>query len=165
MIEDRYKTFLATSHVVGGVVRVVLREHGSGNWPAYISTDTSMNVEMILKTVSDRWSIEEHFHDVKEVWGAGEQQVRNVWSSMGCWNLYGWIYSLVELECWDETSTQLVDRWDRPWDNPLRRPSHKDRRRRIASKMLRESFLGDLQNSTKSTKFRDRFERLLELAA
>ena len=67
MTEGRYKTFLATSRVVGGVVRVVLREHGSGNWAAYISTDTSMNVEMILKTVSGRWPIEEHFHDVKEI--------------------------------------------------------------------------------------------------
>ncbi len=37
-----------------------------------------MSVELILKTVSDRWSIEEHFHDVKEIWGAGEQQVRKM---------------------------------------------------------------------------------------
>jgi hypothetical protein len=55
--------------------------------------------------------------DVKEVWGAGRQQVRNVWSSIGCWNLCGWIYSLVELECWDRNHEQLVDRSDRPWDS------------------------------------------------
>jgi hypothetical protein len=36
-----------------------------------------MNVEMILKTISDRWAIEEYFHDVKEILGAGYQQVRN----------------------------------------------------------------------------------------
>ena len=165
MVERRYKTFLATSHVVGGTVRVVLLEHSKGNWAAYISTDASMSVEMILKTVSDRWAIEEHFHDVKEIWGAGEQQVRNVWSSIGCWNLCSWLYSLVELECWDHTSEQLVDRSDRPWDNPTRRPSHSDRRRLIARKMLREAFLGDLQSAADQSKIRDRFERLLALAA
>lgn len=164
MVQGRYKTFLATSRVVGGTVRVVLLEHASGNWAAYISTDASMSVEMILKTVSDRWSIEEHFHDVKEIWGAGQQQVRNVWSNIGCWNLCGWLYAMVELECWDDTSEQLVDRRDRPWDNPSRRPSHNDRRRLIARKMLRETFLSDLQTDTDETKIRDQFERLLALA-
>src|SRR5690606_635432 len=101
LTEGRYKTFIASSHVSGGAVRVVLLEHASGNWAAYISTDTSMEVAMILKIVSDRWSIEEHFHDVKEIWGAGQQQVRNVWSSIGCWHLCGWLYAMVELECWD----------------------------------------------------------------
>lgn len=163
--QGRYKTFLATSHVIGAVVRVVLLEHASGNWAAYISTDTSMSVETILKTVSDRWSIEEHFHDAKEIWGAGEQQVRNVWSSIGCWNLCGGLYAMVELECWDDTSAQLVDRRDRPWDNPDRRPSHNDRRRIIGCKMLRETFLGDLQTATDEAKIREHFERLLALAA
>jgi len=165
MTEGRYKTFLATSHVVGSSVRVVLLERASGNWAAYISTDTSMSVETILKIVSDRWSIEEQFHDVKEIWGAGQQQVRNVWSSVGCWNLCGWLYALVELECWDASSDQLVDRSDRPWDNPNRRPSHADRRRRIAREMLRDSFLSDLHAGTDETKIRMRFEQLLAIAA
>ena len=130
-----------------------------------ISSDTSMSVELILKTVSDRWAIEEHFHDVKEIWGAGEQQVRNVWSNVGCWNLCGWLYAIVELECWDETSEQLVDRRDRPWDNPDRRPSHSDRRRIIARKMLREAFLQDLPWTPNDYKIREQFERLLALAA
>jgi len=53
-------------------------------------TNVPLTGEAILKIVSDRWSIEEHFHDVKEIWGAGEQQVRNVWSSIGCWHVCGW---------------------------------------------------------------------------
>jgi len=165
MAERRYHTFLATSHVVGGMVRVVMLEHPDRNWAAYISTDVTMSVEAILKVVSDRWAIEEHFHDVKEIWGAGKQQVRNVWSSIGCWNLCGWLYALVELECWDHTSEQLVDRADRPWDNPERRPSHADRRRQIAKEMLRNEFLKDLDPGPDDTKIRDRFERLLSLAA
>lgn len=165
MVEGRCKTFLATSRLVGGVVRVVLLEHASGNWAAYMSTDSSMPVDAILQTVSDRWAMEEHFHDVKEVWGAGEQQVRNLWSNIGCWNLCTWLYAMVELECWDASTTDLIDRSDRPWDNPDRRPSHADRRRRIAQNMLRDEFLTDLSADTEQTKIRDRFERLLLLAA
>jgi len=165
LTEGRYQTFLATSQVTGGQVRVVLLEHASGNWAAYVSTDTDMAVETILKIVSDRWSIEEQFHDVKEIWGAGQQQVRNVWSSIGCWHLCGWLYAMVELECWDESSDSLVDRSDRPWDNPTRRPSHQDRRRRIAREMLRESFFKDLQTGADDAKIRDRFEQLIALAA
>lgn len=165
MAERHCHTFLATSHVVGGMVRVVMLKHPDGNWAAYFSTDVSMSVEAILKVVSDRWAIEEHFHDVKEIWGAGKQQVRNVWSSIGCWNLCGWLYALVELECWDQDAKQLVDRSDRPWDNPERRPSHADRRRKIAGEMLRNEFLKDLDPGPHDAKIRDTFERLLSLAA
>lgn len=165
MTEGRYKTFLATSHVVGGTIRVVLVEYGPGNWAAYFSTDQAMSVETILQTVSDRWPIEEYFHDVKEVWGAGKQQVRNVWSNIGCWNLCGWMYSMIELECWDRTSDQLVDRRDRPWDNPERRPSHADRRRYLAREMLRKEFLADLETSMDKQKILQHFETLMALAA
>lgn len=78
---------------------------------------------------------EECFHDVQEIWGAGEQQVRNVWSNVGCWNLCSWLYVMVELECWDESAAELGDRSSRPWDNPERRPWHRDRRRRFTWKM------------------------------
>ncbi len=162
--EGRCKTFLATSHITSCTVRVVLLEHASGNWAAYLSTDPSMSVETILKIVSDRWSIEEHFHDVKEIWGAGEQQVRNIWSSIGCWHICGWLYGLIELESWDDPQEHLVDRSDRPWDNPARRPSHNDRRRRIARKMLSETFLADLPDTPDGTKIRDRIESILALA-
>ena len=165
VIEGRYKTFVATTHTFGGSVRVVLLEHGGGNWAAYASSDVSMSVETMLKIVSDRWSIEEHFHDVKEIWGAGQQQVRNLYSSIGCWHLCGWIYAMVELECWEESAEHLVDRSDRPWDNPDRRPSHADRRRQLSRKMLREAFLSDLQIGTDERKIRQRFEQLLALAA
>ena len=164
MVERRCKTFLATSQLVGGVIRVVLLQHADGKWAAYLSTDPAMEVATILETVADRWAIEEHFHDVKEIWGAGQQQVRNLWSNIGCWNLCGWLYTLTELTCWDEPAEDLVDRGDRPWDNPSRRPSHADRRRRIAREMLRQEFLHDLPTTTESTKIRAQIERLMSLA-
>jgi hypothetical protein len=77
---------------------------------------------------------------VKEVWGAGQQQVRNVWSNVGCWHLNQWLYTLVELCCWDVSKSELTDRRARPWDNPDRRPSHADRRRSISREMLQKQF-------------------------
>jgi hypothetical protein len=74
------------------------------------------------------------------------------------------MYTLVELACWDEPAEALVDRSDRPWDNPSRRPSHADRRRRIAREMLRKEFLDDLPTNAEQPKIRDRLERLLSLA-
>ena len=96
-VTRRCKSFLATTKLTSGVIRVVLLEHERGNWAAYFSSDVEMDVNAILETVSARWAIEEHFHDVKEVWGAGQQQVRNVWSNIGCWHLNTWLYTMVEL--------------------------------------------------------------------
>lgn len=163
-ITRRCKTFLATTRLIGGVVRVALLEHERGNWAAYFSTDVTLDAKSILETGAERWAIEETFHDVKEVWGAGQQQVRNVWSNIGCWHLNTWLYSLVELACWDRPVEELVDRSDRSWDNPDRRPSHTDRRRRIRREMLEKQFLLDLPHDLKHTKFRDRIIQLLALA-
>lgn len=163
-ITRRCKTFLATTRLTGGVVRVVLLQHAPGNWAAYFSTDPTMDAKTILEIGAERWAIEETFHDVKEVWGAGQQQVRNVWSSIGCWHLNTWLYSLVELACWERPVEELVDRSDRSWDNPNRRPSHGDRRRRIRREMLEKQFLIDLPPDLKKTKFLDRLHQLLALA-
>lgn len=163
-ITRRCKTFLATTRLTGGVVRVVLLQHAPGNWAAYFSTDQTLDAKTILEIGAERWAIEEVFHDVKEVWGAGQQQVRNVWSSIGCWHLNIWLYSLVELACWDRPAAALVDRSDRSWDNPSRRPSHADRRRQIRREMLEHQFLTHLPPNLKKTKFLDRLHQLLALA-
>jgi len=69
------------------VGRVVIVRFDDGGWAPYFCTDTSAEVQDILEAVAARWAIEEHFHDTKEIWGAGQQQVRNVWSSIGCWHV------------------------------------------------------------------------------
>lgn len=160
----KVKSFVATSKLVGGPIRVVILQHDNGNWAAYFSTDPDMEVSEILKLVADRWAIEECFHDTKEVWGAGQQQVRNVWSNVGCWHINTWLYTIVELACWDEDMSSLVDRSDRAWDNPSRRPSHNDRRRWIARKMLMEQFSAHLPAGRKGSKLRSQIEGLLNLA-
>jgi hypothetical protein len=127
-VTRQYKTFLATSQLVSGQIRVVIVRFEDGGWAPYFCTDTSADVGDILEAVASRWAIEEQFHDVKEVWGAGQQQVRSLFSNIACWNLNGWLYTLVELCCWDVDKSDLTDRRSRPWDNPDRRPSHADRR-------------------------------------
>jgi hypothetical protein len=159
-----YKTFLATSQLISGQIRVVILRMEDGSWVPYFCTDTSAEVRDILEAVAARWAIEEHFHDVKEVWGAGQQQVRNVWSNIGCWNLNQWMYTLVELCCWDMDSSELADRKARCWDNPDRRPSHADRRRSISREMLEKQFLAALPDTPDTRKFRTLVEDLIALA-
>jgi len=159
-----YKTFLATTKIADGPIRVVIVRFDNGETAAYFSTDINMTVEMILETVAGRWAIEEFFHDTKETWGAGKQQVRNVWSNIACWNINAWLFSLVELECWDAPMEQVVDRSDRPWDNPDRRPSHADRRRKIAHEMLRNRLLTELPAAQLTPKTIELFDELLCLA-
>ena len=93
-------------------------------------------------------------HDVKEIWGAGQQQVRNIWSNIGCWHLNQWMYTLVELCSWDVTKPNLTDRSHRPWDNPDRRPSHADRRSTITREMLGKQFLATLPSTPNLRKFK-----------
>lgn len=160
-----YKTFLATSRLISGKIRVVIVRFEDGGWAPYFCTDTSADVSDILEAVAARWAIEEHFHDVKEVWGAGQQQVRNVWSNLGCWHLNQWMYTLVELGCWDVDKSELSDRSDRPWDNAARRPSHTDRRRSICREMLGQQFLAALPHGPDHRKLRTLFQDLIALAA
>lgn len=163
-VTRQYKTSLGTSRLVSGQVRVVIVRFEDGNWAPYFCTDPSAQVRDILEAAAARWAIEEHFRDVKEVWGAGQQQVRNVWSNIGCWHLNQWLYTLVELCCWDTDKSELADRRARRWDNPGRRPSHADRRRSISREMLRKQFLPALPPTPNNRKFRRLFEALLDLA-
>jgi hypothetical protein len=164
-VTRRYKTFLATSHIVGGMIRVVIVKFDDGTWAAYFCTDPEVSVRDVLETVAARWAIEEHFHDVKKVWGAGQQQVRNVWSNIGCWHLDQWMYTMVELCAWDAAQADVTDRSDRPWDNPDRRPSHADRRRAISQEMLEKQFLSHLPQTPDSWKFRQLVRDIIRLAA
>jgi hypothetical protein len=147
---------------VRGVIRVVLVRFDEG-WIAYFCTDPTATVRDILEAVASRWALEEHFHDVKEVWGAGQQQVRNVWSNIGCWHLNQWLFTLVELCAWDQAKSALTDRRDRPWDNPDRRPSHADRRRAIARQMLEQEFSTVLLSAPYTQQFRHLADTLLSL--
>ena len=139
MVVKKYKTFLATYKPVGGVIRVVLVREPD-RWVAYFSTDPDLSVASILETVADRSALEQVFHDVKEVHGAGQQQLRHVWANVGAWNLIGWWHTLVELWAWGRPQSRLRDRSDSPWDKPERRPSHANRCQELRREALQEEY-------------------------
>ena len=68
---------------------------------------------------------------MKEVWGAGQQQVRNIWTNLAVYHLNLWMHTLVELWSWRRPHEELCDRRFSPWDDAQRRPSHADRRKAL----------------------------------
>ncbi len=162
--EVTYKTFLATWPPAGGVIRVVLVKDEDG-WRAYFCTDPEATAADILGLVSDRATIEQVFHDVKEIWGAGQQQLRHVYANVGAWHLNLWAATLVELWAWDRSEEELVNRSASPWDCEWRRPSHADRRKAMAREMLRAEITAASSGSGQTAKLKALAERLLALAA
>lgn len=159
-----YKTFLATYPPVGALIRVVLVQEDHG-WHAFFCTDPQASVREILEAFADRATIEQDFHDVKEVWGTGQQQVRNIWTNLAVYNLNLWIHTLVELWSWNMSHQALCDRSDSPWDNPDRRPSHADRRKALRQHIM-QSELSRLKAAWwLPRKILDLAEKLVALAA
>jgi hypothetical protein len=160
----RYKTFLATYPPVGGAIRVVLVKEDHGWYPFYC-TDPAVSVQEILEAFADRATIEQDFHDVKEVWGSGQQQVRNIWSNVAVYNMNLWMHTLVELWAWNRPGAELVDRRDSPWDDADRRPSHANRRKALRRLVIDHEFHALNTNAPLPTKFLHLLKNLVNLAA
>src|SRR5262249_21131903 len=97
-------------------------------------------MEATPEAVSDRAALEQAFAEVKDRWGAGQQQVRRLRSSVGACHLYLWAVTLVEYWAWRQPAGALRDRRGSPWDAPGRRPSHADRRKALRRQCLERAF-------------------------
>jgi hypothetical protein len=162
------KTFLATWHPAGGQIRVVLVKEEK-EWLPYFCVeldpaDPQVTAVDVLEAMADRNAEEQTFKDVKEVWGAGQQQVRNLQSNEGCFNLNLWMYSLVEAWAWPQSAEVLVDRQASPWDSEPRRPSHQDKRKALQKEVLQKEIAEALAGPPSQEKIRALGQRLLELA-
>jgi hypothetical protein len=158
------KTFLATWRPAGGLIRVVLvREED--RWLPFFCTDPEASVVDILEAAADRGAIEETNKDVKDVWGAGQQQVRNVQANVGAFNLNAWMYTVVEAWAWERSAEALTDRSRSPWDDPTRRPSHADKRKALQREVLHQEIEAVLSGPPDTQRFRELAERLLDRAA
>jgi hypothetical protein len=158
------KTFLATWRPAGGQVRVVLvrEEHG---WLALFSTDVTLSAPEILSAAADRFSIEQDFHDLKEVEGLGQQQLRDIWANVGAFHVNAWVHVLIELWAWRQPPEAICDRSESPWDSAERRPSHADRRKALQRQGLGAEF-GDLVAGQALTpEIREFVERVIRHAA
>jgi DDE superfamily endonuclease len=158
------KTFEATWRPAGGRIRVVIVWEDEG-WLAYFCTEPAMPVVAILEAMADRGAIEQLFKDVKEVWGAGQQQVRNVYASIGAFTINLVLYSVVEVWAWAREEEALADRSRCPWDTEERRPSHADKRKALQRLILREEIRAAAGGRAESEEFSDWAIRLLDLAA
>lgn len=163
-VSKTYKTFLATYAPAGGLIRVVLVQEDHG-WYAFFSTDPSTSVQDILEAFADRATIEQDFHDVKEVWGSGQQQVRNIWTNLAVYNLNLWMHALVELWAWDKSHDELCNRSDSPWDDAARRPSHANRRTALRQQIMQNELSSITSAWSLPPKILQLTKNLMDLAA
>lgn len=157
------KTFLATHATFGQAIRVVIVRETNGPQFFYC-TDVTASVVQILEVFADRGAIEQVFHDIKEIWGSGQQQVRNLWANIAVWHLNLWAYTLTEVWGWNRPASQLTRREDSPWDTTDRRPSHADRRKALQASCLENEFSRGLGPNVLKRKIRTLLQRLLRLA-
>jgi DDE superfamily endonuclease len=165
VVTKTVKSFLATWEPAGGVVRVIIIKEDDGSWRAFLCTDPEASGEAIVQATLDRWAIEQNFHDLKEVEGIEQVQLRRVWSNVGALNLNLWVHSLVELWGWGRPVEELSDRSDSPWDDASRRPSHADRRKALQREMLQREFQQCWGRWPLPEKIRHLLDRVLRLVA
>jgi hypothetical protein len=163
-VTTTYKTFLATYKPAAGLIRVVLTYDDDG-WVAFFCTNAEATVAQILEAVADRAAIEQDFHDLKEVHGTGQQQVRHYWANVAVYHLNLWLHTLIELWAWQRPHEELCDRSESPWDDPERRPSHADRRNALRRCCIGAEIQAAAKRQRLTPKFQRLFRRLLKLVA
>jgi len=164
IVPKTYKTFVAMYPPAGGAIRIVIVRETDG-WLAFFATDPKATVAQILEAVADRGALEQNFHDLKEVHGAGQQQLRNYWANVGAFNVNLWLHTLIELWAWVRLQTELCDRSQSPWDDPERRPSHADRRNALRRSCLQLQFQNILSPHCLPRQIQELFTSLLRMVA
>ena len=130
------KTFVATWRPAGGAIRAVLVDEPKG-WVAFFCPDPTADVADVLGTVAARFALEVTFRDVKEVVGAGQQQVGSVAGNVGAFHLCAWAFTTTEAWASGRTADDPVGhRSGSPWDDGGRRPSHADERREWLARQI-----------------------------
>jgi hypothetical protein len=161
----KYKTFVATWRPAGGAIRVVLVDEPKG-WVAFFCTEPAATVADILGSVAGRFSLETCFRDLKEVVGAGQQQVRFVRASVGAFHVCLWTFTMTEAWAWNRDAKGLVShRSASPWDDESRRPSHADKRRAWRRELLGNEIRAALRAGATEWELQSAAERLLNLAS
>jgi hypothetical protein len=159
------KMFKGTYRPAGGLVLVLIVREDKDSWRAFMCTNLLATCQQILEAVADRSGIEQNFHDLKEIEGAGQQQVRNYFTNVGVFHLNMWVHTMVELWAWNKPASVICDRSSSPWDDPSRRPSHADRCIGLRREILQKTFFETFGHSRKTRKIVRQFYKLMKLAA
>jgi hypothetical protein len=159
------KVFKALYKPAGSLVQVVVVSENRDCFRAFLCTDLTASVVEILEAVADRYAIEQNFSDIKEIEGAGQQQVRTLGGNIGAFHLNLWLHSMIELWAWDKSSGFLCNRSDSPWDDANRRPSHADKCAALRREVLKETFFVSSYKNHEINKIHKQFYKLLKLVA
>ncbi len=146
------------------MIRVALVCQPRG-WVAFFRTDPDATAAGVLAAVADRFAPEPCLRDLKEVWGAGPQQVRDLWACLGAFHLNLWLHALTELWAWGRPARRPADRRQSPWGKPGRRPSHAGRRKALRRACLQEDYQAATSGSGQARKVRRLARRLLRMVA
>jgi hypothetical protein len=159
------RIFRALYKPAGCMVQVLVVRESEDCFRAFMCTDLDASAEQILQAVADRYAIEQNFSDLKEIEGAGQQQVRTLGGNIGAFHLNLWLHSMVELWAWDKSAKMLCNRSDSPWDDASRRPSHADKCAALRREVLKQTFFVSSDKSHEINKIHKQFYKLLKLVA
>jgi len=159
------KMFTAMYPPAGGRIVVLIVREDQGKWRAFMCSNLSATAEQILEAVADRFAIEQNFHDLKEIEGTGQQQLRNFWANIGAFHLNMWVHTMIELWAWNKPAAAISDRSDSPWDCNYRRPSHADRCAGLRRQVIAKTFFATSGHNRKTRKIVRQFYKLMKLAA
>ncbi len=159
------KVFKALYKPAGCLVVVLVVRESKDCFRAFMCTDLTASAVEILEVVADRYAIEQNFSDIKEIEGAGQQQVWTLNSNIGAFHLNLWLHSMIELWAWNKSGKVLCNRSDSPWDDSYRRPSHADKCSALRREVLKQTFFVSFDKSHEIKKIHKQFYKLLKLVA
>lgn len=125
---------------ISGPVRIVLLREVDKSWRALMCSNPDVRVDWVIQASTDRWAIEQSFHDLKETEGIEDVQLRRYHANVGALNLNLWVNTLTELWAWHKKPAELVQRQASPWDDQDRRPSHADRRKSLKLEIMQYEY-------------------------
>jgi hypothetical protein len=149
--------FRATYRPAGGQASVLIVGEDDGSWRAFMCSNLQASASEILAAAADRSAIEQNYHDLKEIEGAGQQQLRNFWANVGAFHLNMWVHTMIELWAWNKSLSVICDRRQSPWDDSSRRPSHADRRSGLRREVLKRTFFETYGHDRKTQKIARQF--------
>lgn len=149
---------------MGGVSRVVIVRAEDG-WLPWFCTDVNATAAQILEAVATRSSIEQDFHDLKEVEGWGEQQARHLGANVAVFHVSLGAHPLVEWWAWGKRKQEICDRKDSPWDEASRRPSHAERRKALQRQSLEQACSRTGQDERRTRKLQRLLRGLIRLVS
>ena len=160
--KKKYKTFVAVSELTHWQpVRIVLIKENDKTWVPLMCTNIALSAKEIIESYGVRFGIEEVFKDLKDNYGWGKQEVRNLWSVIATTAMNMLMYNITELCCWDIPATEIVDRTQSPWDNPERRPSHRNKRNYLKIKVIEEQLKALLLSNQNPQKIFEEIKNLI----